>query len=65
MIAIAGRSSFVMAHRLGTTRHCDEIIQVERGRVVGTEAAAAGVGALVVPAPKEVMFSEHHSLLYR
>jgi ABC-type multidrug transport system fused ATPase/permease subunit len=37
MIAIAGRSSFVMAHRLGTTRHCDQIIQIERGRVVGTD----------------------------
>jgi ABC-type multidrug transport system fused ATPase/permease subunit len=37
MIAIAGRSSFVMAHRLGTTRQCDQIIQIERGRVVGTD----------------------------
>jgi ABC-type multidrug transport system fused ATPase/permease subunit len=34
MIAIAGRSSFVMAHRLGTTRQCD---QIERGRVVGMD----------------------------
>jgi ABC-type multidrug transport system fused ATPase/permease subunit len=37
MIAIAGRSSFVMAHRLGTTRRCDRIIQIERGQVVGTD----------------------------
>ena len=61
MIAIAGRSSFVMAHRLGTTRQCDQIIQIERRRV-----GSSRCGALVVPTPiKGVMFSEHHSLLYR
>jgi ABC-type multidrug transport system fused ATPase/permease subunit len=37
MLAIAGRASFVIAHRLSTIRHCDQTVQIEGGRVVGTD----------------------------
>jgi ATP-binding cassette subfamily B protein len=32
---IAGRTSFIIAHRPSTIAHCDVIIQLERGRLVG------------------------------
>ena len=45
---IAGRTSFVIAHRPSTIRHCDLIIHIEGGRLIGIgPAAAAGFPALV------------------
>ena len=40
---IAGRTSFVITHRLNTIRHCDLIVRIEDGRLVGIgpEFAAA------------------------
>jgi ATP-binding cassette, subfamily B, bacterial len=37
---IAGRTSFVIAHRPSTIRHCDLIIHIEGGRLVGIGPAA-------------------------
>ena len=31
---LAGRTSFVIAHRLSTVRHADQILVMERGRIV-------------------------------
>jgi ATP-binding cassette subfamily B protein len=45
---IAGRTSFVIAHRPSTIGHCELIIHIEGGRLVGIgPAAAAGLPALV------------------
>ncbi len=45
---IAGRTSFIIAHRPSTIRHCDQIIHIEGGRLIGIgPAAAAGLPALV------------------
>jgi ATP-binding cassette subfamily B protein len=38
---IAGRTSFIIAHRPSTIRHCDQIIHIEGGRLVGIRPAAA------------------------
>jgi ATP-binding cassette subfamily B protein len=48
---IAGRTSFIIAHRPSTIRHCDQIIHIEGGRIVGIgPPAPAGfpVSALIV-----------------
>jgi ATP-binding cassette subfamily B protein len=43
---IAGRTSFIIAHRPSTIRHCDLIIHIEGGRLLGVgPAAAAGFPA--------------------
>ena len=45
---IAGPTSFVIAHRHSAIRHCDQIIHIEGGRLVGIgPAAPAGFTALV------------------
>ena len=31
---LAGRTSFVIAHRLSTVQHADQILVMERGRIV-------------------------------
>jgi ATP-binding cassette, subfamily B, bacterial len=38
---IAGRTSFVIAHRPSTIAHCDLIIHLDGGRLVGINPAAA------------------------
>src|SRR5262249_22953211 len=38
---ITGRTSFIIAHRPSTIRHCDQIIHIESGRFVGAGAPAA------------------------
>ena len=45
---IAGRTSFVIAHRLSAIRHCDQIIHLEGGRLIGVgPAAPAGFPTVV------------------
>ena len=45
---IAGRTSFIIAHRPSTIAHCDLIIHIEGGRLLGIgPAAPAGFPALV------------------
>ena len=49
---IAGPTSFVIAHRHSAIRHCDQIIHIEGGRLIGIgPAATAGFPALVAAGP--------------
>ena len=48
---IAGRTSFIIAHRPSTIRHCDQIIHIEGGRLIGMEEAAAAARPPVAPMP--------------
>ena len=34
-----GRTTFIIAHRLSTLKHCHRILTIEHGRVVGIEPA--------------------------
>jgi ABC-type multidrug transport system fused ATPase/permease subunit len=45
---LAGRTSFVIAHRLSTVQHADQILVMERGRIVerGQHAALLSAGGL-------------------
>jgi len=49
---ITGRTSFIIAHRPSTIRHCDQIIHVEDGRLadIGRAAAAGFAGARAIGA---------------
>ena len=45
---MAGRTSFVITHRPSAIRHCDQIINLEGGRLIGIgPAATAGLPAIV------------------
>ena len=39
-----GRTSFLIAHRLGTLRNCDLVLQIEKGHLDGVTSAAALAG---------------------
>ena len=43
---ITGRTSFIIAHRPSTIRHCDQIIHIEGGRLVGMGPIAAASSAV-------------------
>ena len=54
---IAGRTNFIIAHRPSTIAHCDLIIHIEGGRLIGIgPAAAAGFAG---PTPVSVRASAH------
>jgi ATP-binding cassette subfamily B protein len=44
---ITARTSFIIAHRPSTIRHCDQIIHIEGGRLVGMGPTAAASSAVV------------------
>jgi ATP-binding cassette subfamily B protein len=61
-LALAGRTSFVIAHRLGTVRRADTIIVLEKGRVVeqGSHAALVAAGGLYARLHKQLFAPEEH-----
>ena len=44
---ITARTSFIIAHRPSTIRHCDQIVHIEGGRLVGIGPTAAARSAVV------------------
>jgi ABC-type multidrug transport system fused ATPase/permease subunit len=46
---MAERTSLIIAHRPSTIRHCDQIIHIEAGHLIGTEDVAAAVHPMVAP----------------
>jgi ABC-type multidrug transport system fused ATPase/permease subunit len=65
---LAGRTSFVIAHRLSTVRHADQILVMERGRIVerGTHVTLLAAGGLYASLCREAeahhgVFEEHRA----
>jgi ABC-type multidrug transport system fused ATPase/permease subunit len=65
---LAGRTSFVIAHRLSTVRHADKILVMERGRIVerGTHVTLLAAGGLYASLCREAeahhgVFEEHRA----
>lgn len=65
---LKGRTSFVIAHRLSTVRHADQIFVMERGRIVerGTHPTLVAAGGLYASLCREAeahhgIFEEHRS----
>jgi ATP-binding cassette, subfamily B, bacterial len=45
-----GRTSFIIAHRLGTLANCDALLQIEQGRLVeATQAASISIKDVLAP----------------
>ena len=59
---LAGRTSFVIAHRLSTVRHADQILVMERGRIVerGTHDSLLASGGLYASLCQEA--EAHHGV---
>ena len=60
---LEGRTSFVIAHRLSTVRHADQILVMEYGRIVerGTHDSLLAAGGLYASLCREA--ESHHGLL--
>jgi len=60
---LEGRTSFVIAHRLSTVRHADQILVMECGRIVerGTHDSLLAAGGLYASLCREA--ESHHGLL--